>query len=116
MIVRGQGQNFCAGIDLESLQGVVDLMQIEDRARGNAHFRRKILKMQVHVFPHSWMLSSLPLASLLLEVFNCSQESFNAIEECRWPVIAAVQGKSDFVISKWVLQKHCMLTPSLQLL
>lgn len=65
VIIRGQGHNFCAGIDLESLQGVADLRKLDDSARANAQFRRKILQMQ---------------------------ESFNAIEECRWPVIAAVQG------------------------
>ena len=62
VIVRGQGQNFCAGIDLESLQGVADLMKIEDRARGNAQFRHKILRMQVQMVLDSWMPSSPRLA------------------------------------------------------
>ena len=43
----GQGQNFCGGIDLQSLSEVADLMNMKDSARGNAKFRRKILRMQV---------------------------------------------------------------------
>lgn len=46
VVIKGQGRNFCAGIDLETLGSVAKLMEAEDPARGSAAFRRKILGLQ----------------------------------------------------------------------
>ena len=47
VVLRGQGKNFCAGIDLQTLDSIAALMDIPDSARAAAAFRHRILRMQV---------------------------------------------------------------------
>ena len=47
VVLRGQGKNFCAGIDLQSLGSIAALMDVPDSARAAAAFRNRILRMQV---------------------------------------------------------------------
>lgn len=66
VILSGAGSHFCAGIDLKSF---ADILQTKGK---NADPARNALKMR----------------SLVLDM----QGSFNAIEKCSQPVIAAIQG------------------------
>lgn len=63
VILAGSGRHFCAGIDLEMLQGTVD--HSADPARNAEAMRQHIL----------WL-----------------QSCFTAVEKCRVPVIAAIHG------------------------
>lgn len=67
IILNGQGKNFCAGIDIASLEA--DFVNPSANATCSARAREK-----------------------LLHKIKSSQDTINAIEECRWPVIAAVHG------------------------
>jgi len=64
-ILRGAGRNFCSGIDLALLASVGELAAHEDAARGREALRRLILDLQ---------------------------DCLSAIERCRKPVLAAIQG------------------------
>jgi enoyl-CoA hydratase/carnithine racemase len=63
VVLCGNGKNFCAGIDLALVKSL--WIQKECHGRRNEELRRTILKMQ---------------------------DSLTALEQCRWPVIAAVDG------------------------
>lgn len=64
-ILSGAGRNFCGGIDLALLSSVGELVAHEDAARGREALRRLILDLQ---------------------------DCLSAIERCRKPVLAAIQG------------------------
>lgn len=64
-ILRGAGRNFCAGIDLAMLAGIQQQIAHADGARSREALRRLILDLQ---------------------------DCLSAIERCRKPVIAAIQG------------------------
>ena len=70
IVLNGQGKNFCAGIDIASLEA--DFVNPSADATCPARAREK-----------------------LLHKIKSSQDTINAIEECRWPVIAAVHGTHD---------------------
>ncbi|XP_071707275.1 delta(3,5)-Delta(2,4)-dienoyl-CoA isomerase, peroxisomal [Rutidosis leptorrhynchoides] len=66
IIISGNGNHFCAGIDLKSLSSIIsDTESSTDRGRSGEKLRRKIKFMQ---------------------------DAITAIENCRKPVIAAVHG------------------------
>ncbi|BDA49242.1 Delta(3,5)-Delta(2,4)-dienoyl-CoA isomerase, mitochondrial [Coccomyxa sp. Obi] len=65
VILRGQGRNFCAGIDFSALTGLAAAVNMPCPGRAREALRRSILR---------W------------------QDSLTSLERCRWPVIAAVQG------------------------
>lgn len=64
-VLSGAGQHFCAGIDLAMLASVGEVVAQEDPARGCEALRRLILDLQ---------------------------DCLSAIERCRKPVLAAIQG------------------------
>lgn len=64
-ILSGEGKNFCAGIDLAMLAGIQQQIAHADGARSREALRRLILDLQ---------------------------DCLSAIERCRKPVIAAIQG------------------------
>lgn len=64
-ILSGEGKNFCAGIDLAMLGGIRQQIADTDGARSREALRHLILDLQ---------------------------DCLNAIERCRKPVIAAIQG------------------------
>jgi enoyl-CoA hydratase len=64
-ILSGAGRNFCAGIDLAMLAGIAPRIAARDAARSREALRRIILDLQ---------------------------DCVNAIERCRKPVLAAIQG------------------------
>ena len=63
IILSGEGKNFCAGIDLETLMGMQQFNNIDCEARKREAIRKFIVKLQ---------------------------DSISAIEHCRKPVIAAI--------------------------
>lgn len=65
IVLAGEGKHFCAGIDLELLAQMKELVYDECEGRKAEALRRLILQLQ---------------------------GSFSAIEKCRKPVIAAIQG------------------------
>ncbi|KAK9918581.1 hypothetical protein WJX75_005126 [Coccomyxa subellipsoidea] len=65
VILRGQGRNFCAGIDFAALTGLAAAVNLPCPGRSREALRRSIM---------NW------------------QDSLTSLERCRWPVIAAVQG------------------------
>ncbi|MBD2858974.1 crotonase/enoyl-CoA hydratase family protein [Spongiibacter sp. KMU-158] len=66
VVLCGEGKNFCSGIDLASLMNLsVVMAEIPEAARKVEWFRRRILELQGNL---------------------------TAIENCRKPVIAAIQG------------------------
>lgn len=65
VILSGSGKHFCAGIDLNLFPEIFAQIDSKDEARKRENLRRMILNFQ---------------------------DSFNAIEKCRKPVIAAIQG------------------------
>lgn len=66
VVLCGEGKNFCAGIDLGMLQEITaEKSAIADPARQAEWFRRRIMKLQ---------------------------DNLTAIERCRKPVMAAIQG------------------------
>ncbi|WP_269531746.1 crotonase/enoyl-CoA hydratase family protein [Chitinimonas sp. BJYL2] len=65
-IIRGEGANFCSGIDLEMLMGVQARIQDDCQGRQAEKLRRLILDLQ---------------------------DSLTAIERCSKPVMAAVHGR-----------------------
>ncbi|KAL3134010.1 hypothetical protein ABBQ32_008448 [Trebouxia sp. C0010 RCD-2024] len=67
IVLGGEGKNFCAGIDTASLEA--DFINPSTTAQCPARVRER-----------------------LLHRIKSSQHTINAIELCRWPVIAAVQG------------------------
>ena len=67
IVLSGEGKNFCAGIDTASLEA--DFIRPSTTAQCPARARER-----------------------LLHKINSSQHTITAIEKCRWPVIAAVQG------------------------
>ncbi|DBB17125.1 TPA: hypothetical protein ACH3X3_014203 [Trebouxia sp. C0006] len=67
VVLTGQGKNFCAGIDIGSLEA--DFVNPSANAKCPARARER-----------------------LLYKIKSSQNTISAIENCRWPVIAAVQG------------------------
>lgn len=66
-VLRGEGRNFCAGIDLDLLTDVAGTAGAADPCRGR---------------------SGLALRRFVLDMQDC----VNAIERCRKPVVAAIQG------------------------
>ena len=67
IVLSGEGKNFCAGIDTASLEA--DFVTPSTTAQCPARARER-----------------------LLHKISSSQHTITAIEKCRWPVIAAVQG------------------------
>ena len=66
VVICGEGKNFCAGIDLGMLQELTaEKNTIPEAARQAEWFRRRIMRLQ---------------------------ENLTAIERCRKPVLAAIQG------------------------
>ncbi len=65
VVLGGSGRNFCAGIDLAMLAGVAGRVASVDAARSREALRRLILDLQ---------------------------DCLNAVERCRKPVLAAIQG------------------------
>jgi enoyl-CoA hydratase len=65
VIISSTGKHFTAGLDLMEFSSLLSQMPAGDRGRTSEQLRRLVLRMQ---------------------------ESFNAVERCRVPVIAAVQG------------------------
>lgn len=64
IILTGSGKNFCGGIDLSMLQGVLQT-DVSCEARRRERLHRKILELQ---------------------------KTINQLENCRKPIVAAVQG------------------------
>ncbi len=64
LVISGEGRHFTGGMDLAAFSGIADLLKGEP-ARGAFALRKLILKLQ---------------------------DTFNALEEARFPVIAAVHG------------------------
>jgi len=64
-ILSGAGRNFCSGIDLAMLAGVARMVAHRDPARSREALRRVILDLQ---------------------------DCLSAVERCRKPVLAAIQG------------------------
>lgn len=64
-VISSTGRHFTAGLDLKAFGGAIFTDQDKDRGRLGERMRRTVLEMQ---------------------------ESFNAIERCRVPVLAAIQG------------------------
>ena len=73
VFLTGQGKNFCAGIDIASLEA--DFVSPSANAKCPARARER-----------------------LLHKIESSQNTISAIENCRWPVIAAVQGPHAAII------------------
>lgn len=69
IVLSGEGKNFCAGIDTASLEA--DFINPSTTAQCPARARER-----------------------LLHKIKSSQHTITAIEKCRWPVIAAIQGGS----------------------
>ena len=119
VLLKGQGKNFCAGIDFSALNSINNTINVPCPGRAREALRRHILKWQVCQH-HSTCTGSLhrcyqsklcahaclhagakPLnaASMpyqyerALTSVHCMQDSITAIEKCRWPVIAVVQGE-----------------------
>lgn len=67
IVLNGQGRNFCAGIDIASLEA--DFVNPNADAKCPARARER-----------------------LLHKIKSSQNTITSIEQCRWPVIAAVHG------------------------
>lgn len=65
VVLSGAGRNFCAGIDLAMLAGVAQVVAHPDPARTHEKLRRLILDLQ---------------------------DCLSSIEQCRKPVLAAIQG------------------------
>ena len=65
VVLAGAGKNFCAGIDLAMLGGVAQAVAHADPARSREKLRRLILDLQ---------------------------DCLSSIEQCRKPVLAAIQG------------------------
>ena len=65
VVLSGAGRNFCAGIDLAMLAGVAQVVAHPDPARTREQLRRLILDLQ---------------------------DCLTSIEQCRKPVLAAIQG------------------------
>lgn len=65
VVLAGAGKNFCAGIDLAMLAGVAQVVAHPDPARTREQLRRLILDLQ---------------------------DCLTSIEQCRKPVLAAIQG------------------------
>ncbi|MCP5268778.1 MAG: crotonase/enoyl-CoA hydratase family protein [Zoogloeaceae bacterium] len=65
VVLSGAGKNFCAGIDLSMLAGVAQVVAHPDPARSREKLRRLILDLQ---------------------------DCLSSIEQCRKPVLAAIQG------------------------
>ena len=65
VVLAGAGKNFCAGIDLAMLGGVAQAVAHADPARSREALRRLILDLQ---------------------------DCLSSIEQCRKPVLAAIQG------------------------
>jgi len=65
VVLSGEGKNFCAGIDLAMLGGVAQAVAHPDPARSREKLRRLILDLQ---------------------------DCLSSIEQCRKPVLAAIQG------------------------
>ncbi len=64
-MLRGQGKNFCGGMDLASFDDIMDGPQVSCPARHAVKLRQDTTK---------W------------------QDAFTAMERCRWPVLAAIHG------------------------
>lgn len=64
-VISSTGKHFTAGLDLKAFSGLLTGDPKQDHARMGERFRRTVLEMQ---------------------------ESFNAIERCRVPVLVAIQG------------------------
>lgn len=65
VVLAGEGKNFCAGIDLAMLSGVAQAVAHADPGRSREKLRRLILDLQ---------------------------DCLSSIEQCRKPVLAAIQG------------------------
>lgn len=65
VVLTGAGKNFCAGIDLSMLAGVAQVVAHPDPARSREKLRRLVLDLQ---------------------------DCLSSIEQCRKPVLAAIQG------------------------
>lgn len=65
VVISSTGRHFTAGLDLNAFAGIAETMTGDDRARLGERLRTTVLEMQ---------------------------ESFNAVERCRHPVLVAVQG------------------------
>ncbi|KAK9831511.1 hypothetical protein WJX81_004189 [Elliptochloris bilobata] len=65
VLLTGQGKNFCAGIDFSALAGVVRVLDAGCPGRARERLLRDIQRWQA---------------------------SLTALERCRWPVIAAIDG------------------------
>lgn len=65
VVISSTGRHFTAGLDLNAFAGIAQTMTGDDAARLGERLRTTVLEMQ---------------------------ESFNVIERCRHPVLAAVQG------------------------
>lgn len=65
VVISGRGRHFCSGLDLQDFAGLFQSTPETDPGRQREQLRRTILQMQ---------------------------ESFNVIERCRVPVLAAVHG------------------------
>lgn len=67
VVLTGEGKNFCAGIDTASLSVFADFGKEECPARGRERLLHRVKQYQ---------------------------DTITSIEQCRWPVIAAVHGRS----------------------
>eukprot|EP00891_Asterochloris_glomerata_P001690 jgi/Astpho2/1690/Aster-04118 len=68
VVVRGQGKNFCAGIDLANISA----MLAKGASTACPGRQREALRRHIRQL----------------------QNAFTAIEQCRWPVIAAIHGRA----------------------
>lgn len=78
IVLKGQGKNFCGGMDLASFDDIVNAPRDSCPARRAIKLRQDTMK---------W------------------QDAFNAMERCRWPVLAAIHGKALIVSSMIHLQQ-----------
>ena len=74
IVLRGQGKNFCGGMDLSSFDDIARPPDQSCPARRAIKLRQDTMK---------W------------------QGAFNAMERCRWPVLAAVHGQPSLMQSNW---------------
>ena len=80
VVVRGQGKNFCAGIDLANISA----MLAKGASTACPGRQREALRRHIRQL----------------------QNAFTDIEQCRWPVIAAIHGKAASVLHNQTQDAH----------